>query len=175
MDAARTEQFTAWARDAATPLLRAAVALTGDRHAAEDLVQDVLGRVYAAWPRVEEPDAYARRALVNASASRWRHLARRPESPRPEALLAERAPLPDPGHTAVEDRDAVVHALQQLPARQRAVLVLRYLEDCTEARTAELMGVSVGTVKSSTARALARLRECGVLTGIGDRATAEEG
>lgn len=172
MDRVRTEEFTAWARGAATPLLRAAVALTGDRHAGEDLVQDVLARVYVAWPRVAEPDAYARRALVNASASRWRHLARRPESP-----LAEHAPVPDPrpGHAAVEDRDAVLHALRQLPARQRAVLVLRYLEDCTERRTAELMGVSVGTVKSSTARALARLREVGVLTAASESATAEEG
>jgi RNA polymerase sigma-70 factor (sigma-E family) len=166
-----TEEFTAWAQEAARPLLRVAVALTGDRHSAEDLLQDVLARVYLAWPRVEDPDAYARRALVNAATSRWRRLGRRPEVP-----LAEHAAVVDParGLGLVEDRSLVVQALQRLPARQRAVLVLRYLEDCTERQAADALGVSVGTIKSQSARALARLRESAVLAGAGDYAGVEE-
>ena len=172
VEAARTEEFTAWAREAARPLLRTAAALTGDRHAAEDLVQDVLARVYVAWPRVDDPDAYAHRAVVNASLSRWRGLARRPEAP-----LGERQVLVDPGRgqAAVDDRALVVHALQHLPARQRAVLVLRYLEDRTERQTADLLGVSVGAVKSQTSRALARLRLAGVVADADARVAVEEG
>ncbi len=151
----QVEDFTPWAEHAARRLLRAAVALCGDHHAAEDLVQDVLARVYLAWGRVDDPDAYARRALVNASASRWRSRARRPEVP-----LDERLPLVDTGRgtVAVDDRLAVITALQRLPARQRAVVVLRHLGGATEAETARAMGTSVGTVKSQTSKALARLR-----------------
>jgi RNA polymerase sigma-70 factor (sigma-E family) len=168
----RTEDFTAWAQGAAHPLLRTAAALTGDRHAAEDLVQDVLARVYVAWPRVEDADAYAHRAVVNASLSRWRRLARRPEAP-----LGEREVLVDParGQAAVDDRELVVHALRRLPPRQRAVLVLRYLEDRTERETADLLGVSVGAVKSQSSRALARLRLAGVVDGADARVAVEEG
>ena len=149
------EEFTPWAAGAAQRLLRAAVALCGDHHAAEDLVQDVLARVYLAWHRVDDPDAYARRALVNATTSRWRARARRPE-----VRLDEHAPLVDPGRgvEAVDDRHAVVAAVAALPPRQRAAVVLRYLAGCTEAETARAMGTSVGTVKSQTSKALARLR-----------------
>ncbi len=151
----RDEDFTPWAEGAARRLLRAAVALCGDHHAAEDLVQDVLARVYVAWRRLDDPDAYARRALVNATTSRWRSRGRRPEVP-----LDERLPLVDPerGVDAVDDRHAVVAALALLPARQRVAVVLRHLGGATEAETARAMGTSVGTVKSQTSKALARLR-----------------
>lgn len=135
-------------------LLRVAVALTGDRVAAEDLLQDVLERMYVGWRRIEDPPSYARRALANASSNRWRRRGRRPEHLRAE--------LPDAGvddSTGSHDnRDQIIRALMQLPARQRAAIVLRYLEDLTEAETAEVLGCSLGTVKSQTSRALDRLR-----------------
>lgn len=147
-------EFDAFVLGQSSSLLRAAVLLTGDPAAAEDLLQDVLERLYVAWALVDEPLPYVRRALVNSSRSRWRSRSRRPELP----LLA--------GHdAAVADRadegaghDRVVRALRALPPRQRAVVVLRYLEDLSEADTAALLGCSVGTVKSQASRALARLR-----------------
>jgi RNA polymerase sigma-70 factor (sigma-E family) len=136
-------------------LLRAAFALTGDRGAAEDLVQDVLERLYVAWPRIADPLAYARRALVNHSHNRWRHRARHPE-----IALADHHDRPtadaSDGH---DQRDALVRAIATLPPRQRAVIVLRFLEDLSEADTARLLDCSAGTVKSHTARAIARLRD----------------
>lgn len=138
-------------------LLRTAYLLTGDRGAAEDLLQDVLERTYVAWPRVEDAGAYARRALLHAATSRWRRRRRRPEVP-----LAEWHESPAPGAPdaaeAAADRQVVLDALAQLPARQRAVLVLRYLDDLSEAETAAALGCSVGTVKSQSSRALVRLR-----------------
>jgi RNA polymerase sigma-70 factor (sigma-E family) len=150
----RGSDFDEFVTAAATRLLRVAYGLTGDRGAAEDLLQDVLERLYVAWPRVEDPMAYSRRALVNHSANRWRRRARHPEV----ALTAghERAAA-DPTSRA-DDRDALVRALATLPARQRAVIILRFLDDLSEADTAAALGCSAGTVKSQTARALGRLR-----------------
>lgn len=131
-----------------------AIALTGDRTAAEDLLQDVLERLYVAWPRVDDPSAYARRTLINASTNRWRRRGRRPERPldeAPEPLVADRTE--EHGH-----RDELVRAVATLPARQRAVVVLRFLADLSEAETASALGCSTGTVKSQTARALISLR-----------------
>jgi RNA polymerase sigma factor (sigma-70 family) len=111
--------------------------------------------MYVAWPRVDEPVAYARRALVNASTNRWRLRGRRPERPladAPEPLVADRTEE----HSR---RDELVRAVALLPARQRAVVVLRFLEDLTEAETAQALGCTTGTVKSQTARALMKLRE----------------
>ncbi len=132
-----------------------AIALTGDRTAAEDLVQDVLTRMYVAWPRIDDPAAFARRALINASTNRWRLRGRRKEQPLSTA--------PDPSVSDRSDahgrRDELVRAISSLPSRQRAVVVLRFLQDLPEAETAAVLGCSVGTVKSQTSRALTRLRE----------------
>lgn len=136
-------------------LLRTAFALTGDRVAAEDLVQDVLEKLYVAWPRVDDPPAYARRALVNHSNNRWRTRGRRPESPLTEAHEISVAD----GTSRSDDHDAVVRAITTLPARQRAVIVLRFLDDLSEHDTAVALSCSVGTVKSQTSRALAKLRD----------------
>jgi RNA polymerase sigma-70 factor (sigma-E family) len=141
-------------------LMRTALLLTGkQRVEAEDLLQLGLERAYRHWPRAceaGEPERYVRKILANASADRWRRLARRPE----HALPADQ---PDPSvadQTAeVADRDFLVRALAALPPRQRAVLVLRYFDDMTEAEVAEMLGCSLGTVKSHAARALARLRD----------------
>jgi len=148
------EDFDAFVLGSSPGLLRAAVVLTGDTTAAEDLLQDVLERLYLRWGRVEDPLPYVRRALVNGSRSRWRARSRRPE-----VTLAARHDAPVADRTEdLADHDRVVRVLQQLPPRQRAVVVLRYLEDLSEADTAQLLGCSVGTVKSQASRALARLR-----------------
>ncbi|GAB3908365.1 SigE family RNA polymerase sigma factor [Kibdelosporangium lantanae] len=148
------EQFVAY-RSAI--LLRTAYLLcAGDRGAAEDLLQDVLERMYPKWRRIKgEPEAYARAALANAAANRWRWRSRR----------VREAPLEDHAHPVVGgpeqgvlDRDEVVRALGALPVRMRAVLVLRFFDDLTEAQTAAALGCGVGTVKSQTSRGLARMR-----------------
>src|SRR6516164_700109 len=140
-------------------LLRTALLLTGQNQAeAEDLLQLALERAYRHWPRVcrsGEPERYVRGILANASADRWRRPARRAERPLP-GPGADPA-LPDHS-AAVADRDYLLRALAALPPRQRAVLVLRYFDDLSEAETADMLGCSLGTVKSQAARGLARLR-----------------
>jgi len=137
-------------------LLRTAYLLTGDWGHAEDLLQTSLAKLYRAWSRLgdhEHLDAYVRRVMVNTQTSRWRR-----------AWKAEQATgsLPDwPGPDAVsasDDRDRLRRALLTLPAKQRAIVVLRHYEDLSEAETARLMGCAVGTVKSQCARGLAKLR-----------------
>jgi len=134
-----------------TRLLRAAYLLTGDPHTAEDLVQDVLSRIYVGWARIDDPYAYARRALVHSATNRWRRASRRPE-----VALESRHDLATPGVDA--DRIDLLAALRQLPSGQRAVIVLRFLDDASIDDTARPFGCSAGTVKSQTARALPRLR-----------------
>lgn len=137
--------------------LRTAVLLTGDWHAAEDLVQASLGKLYAVWGRLDttsEPDAYLRRIMVNTSRSWWRARWRR-EIPR-----ADLPDLPGPGdlgegRAVAED---VRNALARLPARQRTALVLRFFADLPEADVADLMGCSTGTVKTHTHRGLQAMR-----------------
>ena len=134
--------------------------LTGGHQAeAEDLLQGAYERTYRHWKRVcrrEDPERYVRQILVNASVDRWRRLKRRPEEPMRfpggEPPVADRA-------AEIADRDLLLRGLAVLPMRQRAVLVLRYFEDLTEAQTAEALNCSVGTVKSQAARALVRLRQ----------------
>jgi len=129
------------------------------RAEAEDLLQGVLERAYRRWGRIcrgGDPERYVKAMLVNASVDRWRRLRRRPEvSPGPGAAGPA---VPDQA-AAVADRDVLVRALAKLPPRQRAVIVLRYLEDLSETQTSAVLGCSEGTVKSQASRALARLRE----------------
>jgi RNA polymerase sigma-70 factor (sigma-E family) len=146
-----TSDFEAYVGHAWPRLLRSAWLLTGDWHRAEDLVQTVLVRAYDRWPRLRDnaPDAYLRAMLATTYLSWWRG-----------EIPVER--LPDrPGadwHHDVELRHLVGQALARLPHQQRAVLMLRFHGDFTEAATADALGLSVGTVKSYTARALATLR-----------------
>ena len=151
----RGEDFDEFVRGTSTRLLRTAVLLTGDRQAAEDLVQEVYERVYVRWRWIRGgPEPYARKTLTNLVANRWRRKARKPE-----VALADRHDQPTPdGADGVVVRNQLVAALQTLPPRQRAVIVLRYYEDLTEAQTAEALGCSVGTVKSQASRALDKLR-----------------
>lgn len=151
-----TQDFDEFVRARTAALSRVAYLLTGDHHLAEDLVQQALLRVASRWPAIVargDPDAYVRRVLYHQHISWWRR--REPRAVRdelPHAVVA------DPGD-AVAVGVAVRRALARLGRRQRAVLILRYFEDLSEARTAEILGVSVGTVKSQARDGLARLRE----------------
>ncbi len=139
-------------------LLHAAIALTGSRQDAEDLLQAAVERLLRRRRRVDDLEAYLRRALYNLAVDGWR---RRGAWHRRRNLLPS---LPGDGIgpdpvSMVDLRDALVRALRELPPRQRAVLVLRYWEQLTQAETAELLGCSEGTVKSTASRGLSRLRE----------------
>lgn len=139
-------------------LMGTAWLLCGERYEAEDLVQTALVKVVRAWSRIErkdDPYVYARAVLANTAASRWRRRRRYAE-----LMDGENPPPtePDPA-AAVVLRDAVWRALDTLPPRTRAVLVLRYFEDLTEAQIAMTLGCSLGTVKSQSSRGLSRLRE----------------
>src|SRR5580693_9411652 len=143
-------------------LLRVAFVLTADRHLAEDLVQTVLTSVWLRWPRIKDlanRDAYVQRMLIMQYVS-WRR--RRWWKETPTADLPDRASMP-----ADSDVD-LARVLLSLPRRQRAVIVLRYLQDLTEAETAKALGCSVGTVKSQSAKALAVLRRSKALSGTTD-------
>jgi RNA polymerase sigma-70 factor (sigma-E family) len=136
-------------------LLRFGYALTGNQHDASDLVQEALERVGVRWKSIVRdsgsPDAYVRRAMVNARTSRWRRH-------RTETLVAD---VPDTT-AQVRDRfddEPLWQALRELPSRQRAVIVLRYYEDLSEAEIAATLGISTGTVKSQASRAMATLRQ----------------
>jgi RNA polymerase sigma-70 factor (sigma-E family) len=150
------EGFSEYVVARSAALLRTAYLLTGNRADAEDLLQTTLAKTYLAWDRIrdhEAIDAYVRRTMVNTQTSFWRRK-------KPESLYD--APPDRPGRDAHADsdlHDALWSALARLGRKQRAVLVLRYYEDLSEADTAGLLGVSVGTVKSTTSRALAALRQ----------------
>lgn len=137
-------------------LLRTAYFLTGgDMHEAQDLLQTALMATARHWSRVDAPDAYVRRALARHQTNRWRWRSRRPETL--TDTVPER-PTDDDDLGRVELRHGLIAALRRLPPRQRAVVVLRYYEDRREADVAELLGISVGTVRSQSAKALAKLR-----------------
>ena len=140
-------------------LLRTAYLLTGDRALAEDLLQTVLAKCWFGWGRIDgPPEPYVRRALVTTYATGWK---RRWRSEYPTGELPD---TPVPVGSVVEDRDVLWRALGALPRRQRAVVVLRYYEDLSEAETAAALGISPGTVKSQASRALAALRRDGDLS-----------
>src|SRR6516164_11166793 len=151
--------FEDFVRARSDSLLRTALLLTGQRRAeAEDLLQLALERAYRHWPKIcgsEGPERYVRRILASASTDRWRRLARRPE----HAMPAGGGPVVPDRTGEIADRDYLLRALAALPPRQRAVLVLRYFDDLSEAETAQMLGCSLGTVKSQAARAMAKLRE----------------
>ena len=143
-------------------LLRTAYLLTQDSGTAEDLLQTALAKSWQAGGRIDDdPEPYVRAVLVNTYTSGWRR--------RWHGEIATGALPETTGADAtrgVEDRHALWSALARLPRRQRAVVVLRYLEDLSEAETARLLGVGVGTVKSQTSRALASLRTDGALAEV---------
>ncbi|MET9444676.1 SigE family RNA polymerase sigma factor [Streptomyces sp. NPDC006610] len=154
--------FASYVRARQPVLLRTARSLTANPSDAEDLLQTALTKTYVAWERIEDHralDGYVRRALVNTRTSQWRKR-------RVDEFACDELPEPEPAPGGGNDpaelqalRDAMWRAIMRLPDRQRAMVVLRYYEDLSEAQTAEVLGVSVGTVKSAVSRALGKLRE----------------
>ena len=159
------EDFDQFVRDASPELLRTAYLLTGDRGHAEDVVQTALLQVARKWRRMRgEPTPYARRAVVNLAKNHWRDRLRRP----PESTAAAE-PCPAPPEADVLLQQVLLAAVMDLPARQRAVLVLRYFQDLSVEQTADALGCSTGTVKSQAHHALSKLREA-----LGDPADLKE-
>jgi RNA polymerase sigma-70 factor (sigma-E family) len=159
MIGSRREQraFEAFVAGASGRLLRTAYLLSGDRGHAEDLVQSTLLRTARRWPHARrQPEAYARRVLVNLAKDRWRTLRRRVA----EVAVATEEPWPaaTTEDESVLERERLFAAIRELPAGQRAVLVLRFFDDLSVAEVAAALDCSEGTVKSQTARALDRMR-----------------
>lgn len=149
-------EFTAFVGARSTALLRLAHLLAGDRQHGEDLLQQALTKVYLNWRRIRDPqaaEAYAQRVLVTTAAS-WRR--RRWHGEHPSDVLPEQLRADETAE--VDERLRVWRAIAALPARQRAVVVLRYYEDMSETQIAGLLGVAPGTVKSQASRALATLK-----------------
>ncbi|MCW2943515.1 MAG: transcriptional regulator, LuxR family [Actinoallomurus sp.] len=157
MGAASHDEFRDFVAARRPTLLRAAMLLTADRADAEDLLQAALAKTYLAWDRIKDRsalDGYVRRAMVNINISWWRR--RRLE----EYPTDEMPDMPVADHTRRSElHDALERLLGRLSERQRTAVVLRYYEDLTETEIAETLGVSVGTVKSTVSRAMAKLRE----------------
>jgi RNA polymerase sigma-70 factor (sigma-E family) len=166
------DEYEQFVRTRTHALLRSAYLLTGDQHLAEDLVQEALARTYRAWGRLHDTgnaEAYARRIMYHAQVSVWRRRKVR------EVLRGE---VPETARAVNTDQESgatlrivLERALRTLSPKQRAVVILRYFEDRTEAESAELLGVSVSTVKSQSARALDRLRA--TVPGLGEFRGAE--
>ncbi|ARF63009.1 SigE family RNA polymerase sigma factor [Streptomyces violaceoruber] len=159
--------FTSYVRARGPVLLRTARSLTANPCDAEDLLQTALAKTYVAWVRIEDHralDGYVRRALLNTRTSQWRKR-KVDEFACEELPERETAPAPDPAEQQAL-HDAMWRAVLKLPDRQRAMVVLRYYEDLSEAQTAEVLGVSIGTVKSAVSRALGKLREDPELTPV---------
>lgn len=153
--------FSSYVRARQPVLLRTARSLTANSCDAEDLLQTALTKTYVAWERIEDHralDGYVRRALLNTRTSQWRKR-------KVDEFACEELPEPETVGGAQDPaeqqalHDAMWRAIAKLPDRQRAMVVLRYYEDLSEVQTAEVLGVSVGTVKSAVSRALGKLRE----------------
>ncbi|MFE6282934.1 SigE family RNA polymerase sigma factor [Streptomyces sp. NPDC057877] len=154
--------FSSYVRARQPVLLRTARSLTANPCDAEDLLQTALAKTYVAWERIEDHralDGYVRRALLNTRTSQWRKR-------KVDEFACDELPEPEPVPGTAGDpaerqalHDAMWRAIMRLPARQRAMVVLRYYEDLSEAQTAEVLDVSVGTVKSAVSRALGKLRD----------------
>jgi RNA polymerase sigma-70 factor (sigma-E family) len=155
------EEFDGFMRGRWPAMVRLAYALTGDTGHAEDIAQAAFARAYASWGRVSragDPDAYVRRIVINEHRGRFR---KRRVAEEPRGDLAQALGGQQPGHyePGPEERHALLDALSLLGPRQRAVVVLRYWLDLSEAETAAALNCSVGTVKSQASRALATLRK----------------
>ena len=160
MSGAESPSFEAWARANGAQLRRAALLLTGDVHDADDLVQDVVVRLYAKWRRIRDMgnrDGYARRVLVNRHLSIGRRL--RGMRARQRVLAARASDGDEAQDAAVIARTDLHRALMMLGRRQRAVVVLRYYLDLADAQIAEILECAPSTVRTQALRALTRLRQ----------------
>jgi RNA polymerase sigma-70 factor (sigma-E family) len=147
-------EFREFVAESSTSLSRIAFLLCGDRHFAQDLVQNCLVRLYQAWPRIREPDAYARRVLLRCWINELRRPWRRAER---QVALPELAD-PAEGTGSADLRDVLRRALAEIPPRQRATVVLRYMCELSVSDTAAALRCSEGTVRSQATRGLAALR-----------------
>ncbi|MGW1030245.1 SigE family RNA polymerase sigma factor [Streptomyces sp. NPDC002577] len=168
MQANQEAEFQDFVRARWSRLVRTAYLLTGDVHHAEDLTQTALAKAYRSWRRVsrsDSPEAYVRRMLVSCNSDRFRK--RRVT----EALTAAPPEVAgrDEAVSWADERSALLAALAELPPRQRAVVVMRYWEDLSEAEVAEVLGCSPGTVKSQASKGLAKLRTYPGLAQVLDR------
>lgn len=151
----READFTAYVHARQRRFVRFAYLLTGDPYEAEDLVQSALAKVYRKWATIQgSPDAYVRQTIINEHHSWWRRTWRHREVTGSDLITYEDPAAPADVHGDPDLRSQI----RNLPTQQRATIVLRYYEDLTEAQTAEILGCTVGTVKSHTSRALAALR-----------------
>jgi len=169
----REDEYASFVRARSQALLRSAYLLTGDQHLAEDLVQEALARTHRAWFRLHETgnaEAYARRIMYHMQVSVWRRRKVAEVLPGDLPESAHRPNLEDSG--VIVRRMTVERALRSLSPRQRAVVVLRYFEDRSEVEAADMLGVSVGTIKTQTMRALERLRK--LVPELKEFRTAEE-
>lgn len=161
MDAGGEEEFHRFVQVRWQALVRTAYLLTGDQGRAEDLVQQTLVKVHRRWEHISRdestggPYAYTRAALANESASWWR---RRRVAETLGEVPAHVDLAPGDAYAAYDTRDEVARAVLTLPPRMRAVVVLRYFDDLSEAATAQALGMSLGSVKSQASRGLDRLR-----------------
>ena len=161
MDQQQRAEFERLVATRTSALVRTAYLMTGDWQQAEDVVQTALAKTYLRWHRLRDPaaaEAYTRTVLARACTRAWRRRWRGevPTLDVPDVAGAD-------GSAATDERVVLARALSSLPAPHRAVLVLRFYEDMSEAETARLLGCAVGTVKSRTSRALAALRDSGLV------------
>lgn len=157
MDPVAEVEFSAFVAERTHVLFRTAFALTGSQHAAEDLLQAALAKLALCWSRVaSNPEAYARRIIYREHISLWRRMWRRNEIP--TADLVDRRVVEADHAGPTLDRVVMREVLLDLPPRQRAVIILRYLEDRSEQEVADILGCSTGTVGSQASRALTKLR-----------------
>ncbi|MFB9832075.1 SigE family RNA polymerase sigma factor [Actinoallomurus acaciae] len=155
MDAAVERDFREFVEARSPALMRMAFLLTGgDQHAAEDLLQTALAKVATRWRSVDSPESYVRQVIYRQQVSWWRLKWHRHET----RVAVPPDEVREDGTSAVDLKMTVRAALARLTSRQRAVLVLRFFEDLPEAEVARLLDCSVGTVRSTTHRSLARLR-----------------
>jgi RNA polymerase sigma-70 factor (sigma-E family) len=161
-DSARRE-FATFAEARSSALIRVAYLLTGDQHAAEDLLQTALAKAAARWGAIHTaPEAYVRQVIYREQVNWWRRRARHRETTMAD-LPDRAAATPD---ISAETRLSLQQALRALPAGKRKVLVLRYFEDLTEAQVASILGCSIGTVRSQTHKAITQLRAAMAAAGI---------
>jgi len=173
MDKRQTRAFEEFVAESGAELLRIATLLSPDPHTAEDVYQETLQRLAARWSRVDNPKAFCRRVMHNIVVDQARARARRPH----ELRLFEAGEKSDPRsadeHHSIEIWPSLRAALNSLAVQQRTVLVLRYFDDRSEAEVASLLGISVGSVKSTASRAIAHLREFPGLASVFTPATSD--
>lgn len=165
MDSTDTAEFEGFVHACAPSLIRLSYALCGDLGRAQDAAQTAFERVYQRWGKISDPWAYARRVAVNSTHDGWRSFTSRVTV----GLQGDHPRFSFDPMEATNDKDEIIRALRELSHAQRAVLVLRYWQDLTEAETAAALGVSVGTVKTHGHRAMQRLRRILDVQGDAER------